>query len=36
MLENGNGPPPAKKAPKKNGESPSGGVSPGSPAGEGE
>jgi hypothetical protein len=32
-LENGNGPPPSEEAPE---ESPSGGVGPGSPAGEGE
>lgn len=35
--ENGNGPPPGEEAPEEErGESPSGGVSPGSPAGEGE
>ncbi|HEX6687110.1 MAG TPA: hypothetical protein VF085_00420 [Solirubrobacterales bacterium] len=35
-LENGNGPPPSEEAPEEgSGESPSGGVGPGSPAGEG-
>ena len=36
-LENGNGPPPSEEAPEEEGgEAPSGGVSPGAPAGEGE
>jgi hypothetical protein len=35
-LEKGKGPPASEEAPEEVGESPSGGVSPGSPAGEGE
>lgn len=35
-LENGNGPPGSEEAPEEEGEAPSGGVSPGAPAGEGE
>jgi hypothetical protein len=35
-LENGNGPPASEEAPEEGGETPSGGVSPGAPAGEGE
>jgi hypothetical protein len=35
-LDNGNGPPAEEEAPEEGAESPSGGVSPGSPAGEGQ